>query len=362
VLTVRLARPLVPGARATVALDFRLDVGEANDPYTTGGFAGTTRSGDIWRLAYWFPVLSDDHQYPPFLDPPYTATADYEVTIAAPADLVLAHTGTVAEERPGGDGTVTRRISAPDVRDFTLAISPNYRIVSRTAANGVLVEVYYSPLTLDPLGQNPAAAQAQVERALEAGVTAIERFSELIGPYPYPVFRIVDGGPRLGGGIEYPMLTIVNLAVRGIVGLVYHEAAHEWFYGVLGTRTQQDPWIDEGAASFLAGYLEGTLPLSPPGPRIFTYRLSISVWEVPPGGSQAAAIRSIYDQGEAFYERVRQTMGEEAFWAALQDLYRAERFGIVTPRELLSAWQRHSPVDLRPLFKEYLDYDWIDEL
>src|SRR3712207_6951994 len=76
-----------------------------------------------------------------------------------PRSTLFPSTTPSGSERPGGDGTVTRRISAPDVRDFTLAISPNYRVVSRTAANGVLVEVYYSPLTLDPLGQNPARSE-----------------------------------------------------------------------------------------------------------------------------------------------------------------------------------------------------------
>ena len=55
-------------------------------------------------------------------------------------------------------------------------------------------------------------------------------------------------------------------------------------------------------------------------------------------------------------------MGDEAFWAALQELYRDDRFGIITPRDLLAHWQARSPVDLRPLFRQYLDYDWINQL
>jgi len=69
VLPVPLARPLTPGATTEVTFDFRLTVGTANDVYTGSGFAGTTRANDILRFAYWFPILSDDHQYPPTSTP-----------------------------------------------------------------------------------------------------------------------------------------------------------------------------------------------------------------------------------------------------------------------------------------------------
>ncbi|HET8627708.1 MAG TPA: hypothetical protein VFL91_09830 [Thermomicrobiales bacterium] len=353
VLPVALARPLRPGATATLAFDFHLDVGTADDPYTPDGFAGTTKAADILRLAYWFPILSDDHQYPPFLDPPYTATADYDVTLTAPADLVVAHTGVDAGDQPNADGTVTRHITAPRVRDFVLSLSSDYKILRGAAANGVAVEVYYSPRSFP----DAATAERQARAALDAGAAAIARLSALIGPYPYPIFRIADGGAGLGGGIEFPMLVSVNLNGSGVAPLVYHETAHQWLYGILGTRTQQDPWIDEGGASFLAAYLGGTLPATPPGPERFRYPLDIAVWQVPAGGSQAAAYQAIYDQGEAFYQRVRLAMGDDNFWAALQALYRDDRYGIITPRDLLAHWQAHSPVDLTPIFREYVPSD-----
>ncbi len=287
------------------------------------------------------------------------------MTLTTPANLVVAHTGVVVEERPAAAGTITRRIEAPNVRDFVFTVSSNYQVERRTAANGVVVEVVYSPRNIEASGQDPAFLQSQVALTLDAAVLSQERLSALIGPYPYPVLRVVDAGPRLGGGIEFPMVVWVNMAVApagALRNLVYHEVAHEWFYAIIGTRTQQDPWIDEGAASFLASFLAGTLRQNPPGPDAFEYRLSAPVWDVPAGGTQRAATSAIYTQGEAFYTRVYRAMGDEAFWAALQALYRDHRFGIITPRDILAAWQAASPVDLRPLFGEYLDYPWINDL
>lgn len=361
VLPVALPRPLAAGATAEIAIDFRLDVGSAADRFTPGGFPGTTQTGDILRLAYWFPILSDDHQYPPYLDPPYTATADFDVTLTTPAGIVVAPTGQIVEERPNGDGTVTRRIEARNVRDFVMALSPNYQVARRQSATGVTVEVYYSPQSFGPNTDRPELVQALVERALNDAVYAEERLSALIGPYPYPTLRVVDGGAALQGGIEFPALVMVNLNY-GATDLIYHEVGHEWFYGIIGTRTQQDPWIDEGGATFLAAYLEGTLPAAPADPRSYAYRLSTPVWAIPASGRQGSATATIYDQGGEFYTRVLRTMGEPAFWSALQAVYRDHRYAIITPRELLAAWQAASPTDLRPLFKEYLDYPWLDEL
>ncbi|MEI2616552.1 MAG: hypothetical protein V9F06_02775 [Thermomicrobiales bacterium] len=55
-------------------------------------------------------------------------------------------------------------------------------------------------------------------------------------------------------------------------------------------------------------------------------------------------------------------MGWDAFWDAWRDVYRRYSFGIVTPVEMLSVFQSHSPVDLRPLYAEYFRYPWIRDL
>lgn len=54
--------------------------------------------------------------------------------------------------------------------------------------------------------------------------------------------------------------------------------------------------------------------------------------------------------------------GLDAFWDAWRDVYRRYSFGIVTPVEMLSVFQSHSPVDLRPLYAEYFRYPWIRDL
>ena len=66
---------LAPGDSRTVGFTFHLDVKDAGD-----GFDVTRREGDILRLGYWFPMLSDDHGYHDDFDAVYTATGNFHVT------------------------------------------------------------------------------------------------------------------------------------------------------------------------------------------------------------------------------------------------------------------------------------------
>lgn len=81
-----------------------------------------------------------------------------------------------------------------------------------------------------------------------------------------------------------------------------------------------------------------------------------------PSGPGIPGYASVYRQGQAFYQQVYEQMGADAFWAAMRELYARFRFDIVTPWDVLHTWQRHSPADLRPLFRDTFRYPWLDQL
>ena len=108
---------LAPGDTRTVGFTFHLDIKDAGD-----GFDVTRREGDILRLGYWFPMLSDDHGYHDEFDAVYTATGNFHVTLTAPAAQVLASAGVVQRTDTNGDRK-TYTIEAPNVRDFVALLS-----------------------------------------------------------------------------------------------------------------------------------------------------------------------------------------------------------------------------------------------
>ena len=68
----------------------------------------------------------------------------------------------------------------------------------------------------------------------------------------------------------------------------------------------------------------------------------------------------VYRQGSTFFQAVREAMGAEAYWKALRTYRDQHTGGIARPQELLRAFQSAAPsVDLRPVFRQFLDYPFL---
>jgi len=72
------------------------------------------------------------------------------------------------------------------------------------------------------------------------------------GDYAYNHVTAVDGVISAGGGMEYPMITIIGKTSEAfnLDVVITHEVGHNWFYGMLGSNERKHPWMDEGINSF----------------------------------------------------------------------------------------------------------------
>lgn len=73
-------------------------------------------------------------------------------------------------------------------------------------------------------------------------------YSQWNGDYPYSSVTAVDGTISAGGGMEYPMITVIGNArtARELEVVIVHEVGHNWFYGILGSNEREHGWMDEG--------------------------------------------------------------------------------------------------------------------
>ncbi|MBK8654348.1 MAG: hypothetical protein IPN20_10680 [Haliscomenobacter sp.] len=81
---------------------------------------------------------------------------------------------------------------------------------------------------------------------------AVAFYSSLVGEYPYPHATAVQSALSAGGGMEYPMITVIGLSgnAQGLDEVITHEVGHNWFYGVLGFNERDHAWMDEGINSY----------------------------------------------------------------------------------------------------------------
>ncbi len=233
----------------------------------------TQRFGDsLFQPTQWFPRIAkyDDLRgwWPDvYLGPAefYNNFGRFDVEINVPGGWIVSGTGVLqnpedvltesARERLSGildsdrevmivdldepktaDGSsLTWHFSADKVNDFAWAASDEFLWRSTRAMipekGAVPIHMFYIP--------------SRAGLFTEAGSRtrhALEFYSELWAPYPFPQLTLQDGP---SAGMEYPMVINSNQ------GAADHEAAHQWWPMMLGTNETWFGWMDEGFNSYM---------------------------------------------------------------------------------------------------------------
>jgi hypothetical protein len=329
---------LGPGETARIVVPFRLDVELATPAFT----ARTSLENGVLSFGQWFPIVSTEHDVYGLGDPQMSFTADairleLETTTAQPRDAVACPGLTSA---PEGSGTAWT-CESTDVRDFSFVVNPRFRLTERTV-DGIDVRVYTETVS---------GAQTA-----DLAVEALAGMSETFGDYPWPDLVLAEVGSGGGFSMEYPRmihLTRDKVADRYVV---FHEVAHQWFYGQVGNDQQREPWLDEAFADFSARWLmgigENQCSTRPVNSEVFDWPAGATT-----GGDWTSCdgyFHAVFYQGTEFLTAIRTAMGNDAFFAAMRAWVARNRFGIATGARLLRHLQAWTDADLRPIFDAYL--------
>jgi hypothetical protein len=280
VMAIGLPAPLAPGASVTLSMDFQFEVPPEGAPRMG-------QDGEVWFVGYWYPQMAvfDDvrgwHTDPYMgLGEHYMGYGDYDVRITVPHGWIVGATGTLQNaeavldprararlaEAASGDAVVqvvaadergtmtasgdslTWRFRAENVRDFAFATSDQYVWDATRAAVGDLSGDGRTEYAIIHSLYRPGTQSW--ERSAEFGRFSIEHLSEMLFPYPYPQMTSVEG--LIGGGMEYPMITLIGGARsdHSLFSVTYHEIAHMWYPMIVGTDEKSYTWMDEGMTSY----------------------------------------------------------------------------------------------------------------
>ncbi len=342
VLEITLPQPLAPEGRVSLTIPFTVTVPRRADRF---GF-----DDDVMMLGHWYPLLAvyDDEGWnlDPYValgDAFYSETGFYTLHLTVPAGTVVASTGVEVARVERGDEVRITLVSAA-TRDFTLALSPDYRTLSRQVGE-TRVTSFYLP------GDEGGARDA-----LNTAAKAIEVFNTRFGPYPYSEFDVaetpflIEGSP---GGMEYPGLVFISSDLYESEGfystalavIVAHETAHQWWYSTVGNNQVDEPWLDEAFATFAEIlYVEETEGKAAAEETAalwveFPYLLATMMGEDRPvatsllefGDDSMLYSAIVYSKGALFLRELRALVGDETFFAILQHHYQAHCYGIVPP-------------------------------
>jgi hypothetical protein len=270
---IMLPTPIAPKSRATLEIGWRVKL-----PAGPGrGHRMVQRLGDyLFQPTQWYPRIAvyDDLRgwdLNEYLGPSefYNNFGRFDVSIDVPAGWIVSGTGVLQNPEQVYTATARQRLShvlesddlvtivgedefgpgkatvagdrlvwhlvADQVNDFAWATSNKYILkATRATIPGKGPIPLYVVHTPERAGQYRMAAQNARH--------ALEFYSKLWAPYPFPQFTLQDGP---SDGMEYPMV------INSSQGAADHEAGHQWWPMMVSNNETWYGWMDEGFNQYM---------------------------------------------------------------------------------------------------------------
>lgn len=368
VLEVTLPGLLLPGESTRLDLDFSGKV-PVEFGQIAAGYGIYNYSQGVLSLSGWYPILAVYDEQGWNLDPVssagdsvYSDIAFYSVDLTVPSALVVAATG-VAGERLDGPGTARYRFDSGPARDFYLVMSPDFLVTSQVV-DGTRVNSYYLP-----------SHEEAADLVLSVASASLRIFNQQFGAYPYTELDVIDAPMRNAAGVEFPGIILVGSYLYGgtdtttLIVATAHEVAHQWWYNLVGSNVFTEPWVDEAlttyssslyyefaqssqAAQSLISYWQNRYDQTVSQGRDDLVTQSLSYFETVSSPRSYGAI--VYTKGALFFHALRQEIGDEAFFSALQNYYQNFQYRIARGEDLLDAFNESAGRQLDDFYQEWL--------
>jgi hypothetical protein len=369
ILKVNLDKPILPKTKVLLEMEF-----EAQVPIQIRRSGRDNAEGVKLSMSQWYPKLCE-YDYEGWHPTPYVARefygvwGDFEVNIKIDRSYIIGGTGYLMNpqeigygyeskgmivKRPAGN-TLTWKFIAPNVHDFVWAADPDYKHLSKTVREGMVLHAFYKISQPDLKKQYAAYPdrvkqrmteaqyigdyQKEWENVLNLAEKALPYIDKTFGKYPYKQYSFIQGGD---GGMEYPMATLLKGAGEGVV---IHEWMHSWYQMMMGSNESLYAWMDEGFTSYaesrVANYLSGMKDKFPHKGAFDSYiQLAKSDFNEPltthadQYSTNTAYSINAYSKGEVFMEQLGYIIGAEVRDRVLLEYYNRWHFKHPNPTDL----------------------------
>lgn len=281
---------LAPSSDVTIEIEWDLAI-----PQQGGSGRMGYDSGNVFYLGYWYPrmtVYDDLGGWHPdqFLGSAefYHGFGNYSLEITAPGNWVVMGTGEFLNPSETLAPHILERYSAALQSDVTINIlkQEDFGYSGTTAEPGESVkwkfkaenvrDVAFSA-TKESFWDGARAKVGDLNADGEMNYTAVHSFYRESAPlwvksveyqqhsieflsnytnfsYPWPHMTAVEAQDIIGGGMEFPMMTVIGNFIRAGANALYsvtmHELAHMWIPMIVSTDERRYSWIDEGYTVF----------------------------------------------------------------------------------------------------------------
>lgn len=268
---LQLIRPIYPGSKTVFTSPFTVKI--------PASFSRLGHVGQSYQVTQWYPkpAVYDNKGWHamPYLDQGefFSEFGSFDVRITLPENYIVGATGTLestSEKRflekrieetnvllkdveklrgdtipPSSPVKKTIRFTAKKVHDFAWFADKRFYVrkgeVLLKSGRKVDTWVMFTNVNAD-LWAN----------AIDYVNRSVSFYSERVGEYPYPQATAIQSALSAGGGMEYPMITVIGKVSEAydLDIVITHEVGHNWFYGILASNERAFAWMDEGLNSF----------------------------------------------------------------------------------------------------------------
>ena len=275
VLRIKLLEPVEPADSVILHIKFKAKI--------PASIARAGYYGNSYFISQWFPKPGvyqpgkgwNCHAYHYFSEF-FADFAEFDVRITVPLGYVVGASGLKVEQIINDEErTATYRYRQDRIHDFAWTTSPRYIKQERLFNPDSLISLdEYAKyarifdLPIDSMRLSPVKIillilpehAHQSERHFRAIEQSIKYLGLWFGPYPYPTITVVDPPYRTASdGMEYP--TLITAGTRPVIadegwipdGVIAHEFAHNYWYGMSANNEFEEAWLDEGITTYSEG-------------------------------------------------------------------------------------------------------------
>jgi len=321
-------------------------------------------TGDNWpnRVHHWIPSL--DH-------PSAKATVTFNVT--APGNNSVISNGSLDSRRVNPDGTLTWSYTEGS------PIPPYCMVISVGVFSSTLQTVRVPPRPVPLSFYVPASDSKFRMQGFGVALPTLVFFNDTVAPFPYAKLAHIVGATRFGG-MENSGAIIYSRTLfdpregvpqssrfgvrRGLVELIAHETAHQWFGDAVTPATWADLWLSEGFATYYAGlfveHAEGREAfreyMRRKGEEYLKYEQTrrAPIHDRETEDLNALLNANNYQKGAWVLHMLRAELGDAAFFRGVRAYYRAHLHKNATTEDLRVALERASGRRLHEFFARWV--------
>lgn len=401
-------QPVAPGATANLEIDYEFTI-----PQRGAGERMGWNDDNLFYIGYSYPQMAvyDDviGWHPdPFIGTTefYAGFGNYDLRIDAPAGWLVASTGrlmngqevlapaiyerlqraqnsdqtvnvlTAADfaagaTRGGTSGRVVWHFTADSVRDVAFsATRESLWDAARTPVGDRNGDGRTDYATVHAIYRPSARLWTQSVRFSQHAIRFLSEY--LAEPYPWSHMTAVEGGGIIGGGMEFPMMTLIGdynaAGDTALYAVTAHEEAHMWFPMMVSSDERRRSWMDEGTTTFNENQAKDNLYSG----RNFDLDDQRAYLQIAGSGMEGEMMRwsqyhyTPFAYGIASYAKpgtmlvaLRGVLGEEVFNRGLRTYLDRWKYKHPTPWDMWNTFESVSGRDLDWFWSSWYQTTWI---